>query len=189
MPSTEPRPSLRLSYRRADVAGFWILSTTALALSLVSMAAALGSQTPWAWGAAGGAVLLLPRLVWPPWFDTGIRAWNGLARRSTAALRTYVLKVCYHTLFAAVGRSGSALELLLPQASASRWIRRDRSVSSPDAALRDQDGTQWYHGLLACARTTGNRWVVCLLPLVLLLILLRDEQQESVPPGSTYTLY
>ena len=190
MPSTNPLPSLTLSFRRADMAGFWILGTTILSLSLGLASAALGAQAPWAWGAAGGACLLVPGLFWRQWFETGVWVWNGSMRRAAAALRTCTLVVCYYTLFAALGRSGSSLELLLRQPDASRWAPLKRG--SPwigNEGSPASDRVEWYQGLYTCARTTGNGWVVCLLPIVLLLILLRDEQQESALPSSTYTLY
>jgi hypothetical protein len=183
--SIEAMPSVRLSYRRAEVVPFWILGTVVASLSLGLVSAFFGSATPSAWAAAGGAGLLLPGLFWTPWWQNGIWVWNGVLRRSAIALRRYVLAVCYYTVFAAVSRVSPRLDLVPPQTGASGWrgSRHERAVQPvPDLV-------EWYHGLHACAKNPGNAWIWCLLPPLFLLILLREEHLESVPPGSTYTLY
>lgn len=181
-------PSLRLSYRRADVSGFWILGSALLSVLLGTAASASGADAPWAWAATGAAGVLLPGAFWRPWFQTGIWVWNGVMRRSGGWLRRYVSAVCYYTVFAAIGRSGSALDLLPPQPRSSRWTPRPDSRSGHEPRT-DSGGVQWYRGLLACARNPGNAWMVFLLPSVFLLVLFRDEFLESAPPASTYTLY
>src|SRR5688500_12056990 len=114
-------PTLRLSFRRAEVAAFWALGTVSVAMLSGAAAAALGARSPWAWAAAAGVALLVPRLFWAPWFETGVWFWNGSVRHAAAALRHYVLVISYYVLFAAVGRSGSSLELMLRQPGASKW--------------------------------------------------------------------
>jgi hypothetical protein len=163
VPSTSPL-SLTVAFRRAEMKAFWILTTAMLSVALGLASAALGVRAPWAWGAVG-LCLPLPGLVWPQWFEIGIRAWNKGVRVSAALLRTYVLKVCYYLLFGAASRTGSSLDLVLGKDEVSRWIPRARHDPTPGA------------------------WTVCLRPVLLLLLLLRDEAQESAPPTSTYTLY
>ena len=62
-------------------------------------------------------------------------------------------------------------------------LRRDH-VGSPASARPERD-----HGLDAFAQAPGNGWAVTLLPIVFLLTLLRDDEQQNALPGSTYTLY
>jgi hypothetical protein len=177
-------PSLRLSYRRAEVVPFWILATFVLSLALGFVCFLFGSASPWAWAAAGGAGLLLPGLFWAPWWQSGIWFWNGVLRRSAIVLRLYVLAVCYHTVVVAVSRLSPRIDLLMPHAGATGWRRREERDVQPVPDL-----SEWYDGLYACARNPRNAWVLCLLPPLFLLILLREEHFESAPPGSTYTLY
>jgi len=167
---------------------FWILATGALTGVLGLSAAALGLRAPWAWGTAGVCVML-PGLVWTPWFELGVRAWNKGVRLSTAALRAYVLRVCYYLLFGAVSRAGSSLDLVLGQEK-SRWVPYPRSEQESRDALAAERGTGGRnHGLVAFAGRPGNAWEIFLLPVVLLLRLLREGQQESAPSASSYTLY
>jgi hypothetical protein len=157
-------------------------------------AAAVGSRAPWAW-AAVGVVPALPGVIWPIWFEFGIRAWNKGARLTAAALRGYVLRIGYYLLFAAVGRTGSSLQLLRAQNEASRWIARDRhdpTVADHGPLPAGAGNSGWGQGVVEMLRSSGGAgraWTICLMPVLLLLLLLRDEEQEHQPPSSTYTLY
>jgi hypothetical protein len=189
MPTTSPLPSLKIGLRRADVGAFWVLLTSVVSLALVVVASALGAHTPWAWGLAG-LCLALPRLVWSPWFEMGVRAWNKGVSLSLPVLRAYVLRVCYYLLFGPLSRGGAGLGLALATSEASRWIPRERH----DASFGDRDrvssaGGWWGRELLNGAKNPGKAWTVCLLPVVMLLLVLRDEAQESAVPSNTYTLY
>jgi uncharacterized membrane protein len=180
---------LTISFRRAEIRALWLVSTVALAFILVAAAAALGSTVPSVW-AAGALVVLVPGLVWSQWFEIGVRAWNKGVRLITGLLRAYTLGVCYYVLFTSVSLAGSSLGLGLGRRKISCWIPRAKREATLDkrTALDPRDG--WSTELLALARRPGNRWMVCLLPVVLLLHLLREDRQESaLPSSSTYTLY
>jgi hypothetical protein len=101
-----------------------------------------------------------------------------------------VLKVSFYVLFGALGRTGSSLDIAARTSEVSRWIPRSPydPATGERGPLADAGGW-WGEGLLAFARRPGKTWVVCLLPVVWLLIVLRDERQESAPPSGTYTLY
>jgi hypothetical protein len=188
VPSTSARPSLTLAFRRAEMTAFWIMTTGLLWVMLWLTAIVLGAGTPWVWGAAGLGVLL-PGVVWSEWFELGIRAWNKGVKLIAAALRTYVLRVCYYLLFGALSSTGSSLDLEL-NADISRWVPRPRHAPDVhDGGPRGDSDSRREHGLLTVLRNPGKAWMVCLLPALLLLRLLRDEGQESALPSSTYTLY
>jgi hypothetical protein len=184
MHSTES--PLTISFRRAEMRALWLVGTVTLALILSTVSAALGA--PLAWG-AGAFVLLLPGLIWSRWFELGVSVWNRGVWFTTYLLRAYTLRVCYYVLFATVGRAGSSLGLELAQTESSRWISRARheTPSERRRLLEGRDG--WGRELLDLAGCPGKRWMVCLLPVVALLYLLRDKQPESVVHSSTYTLY
>jgi hypothetical protein len=168
-----------VSYRRAEVAGFWIASTVVVWLAIGLTAAALGARAPWTWGTAAAVAVVLPGLVWRPWFETGVWAWNGAVRRLAGGLRMCVLAAAYYILVAAVSRSASSRQPARFPLDSSGWRRRTESTPRCDdlRSLRD------------FIRAPGNRWAVTLVPIVFLLTLLRDEEQNGVLPGSTYTLY
>jgi hypothetical protein len=190
MLSIDRLPALTFSYRRAEVAAFWILGTVVVWLSIGLTAAAVGARAPWAWGTTAAAALIFPGVVWHRWFETGVWAWNGAVRRLAGGLRIYVLAAGYYILFAAVARSASSRGTTLSPPDSSGWRVRppshpspdDRGSQAPDRPGRDQ-------GLGAFTQSPGNRWAVTLVPIVFLLTLLRDDQQQNDVPGSTYTLY
>ena len=184
-----PDRPLTIAFRRAEVRAFWVLTTAALSLVLTFSAAAAGARVPWAWGIVALA-LPLPALIWPPWLEFGVRAWNKVVRSGAALLRPFVLRVGYYLLVAAVGRTGSSMDLGSRSAGASRWISRSRH----DLAFGDCDRQAAADGspageFFAPVRSLGKGWQLCLIPVLLLLVMLRDEGQESAVPSSTYTLY
>jgi hypothetical protein len=186
MPSTDA--PLTVSYRRAEMRSLWFLATVTVAAILTSSAAALGIAKPWIWGAAA-FVVPLPGLVWSRWFELGVSAWNRSVRFSTSLLRAYTLRVCYYFLVGPVSRAGSALGLKLDPAETSRWIARARDDAGPHKRTRLEPNDGLSRELLGLVARPGKGWMVCLLPIVVLLHLLRDEQRDSALPSSTYTLY
>jgi hypothetical protein len=172
--------SLSVSYRRAEMIGFWFVALALLALAAGAGSWLAGADRPHVWAAGACVAALLPGIVSAPWFETGVRAWNAVVRHSVKLLRGYVVAVCYYTLFLALGWSESRRGAR-PRPG-SRWLPRERPelVSTTTAA----DG-----GLFATARRPGNAWMVWLAPVVFLLDVLGDDRVRSVPPGSTYTLY
>jgi hypothetical protein len=186
VPSTDA--PLTISFRRAEMRALWLLATVTLGLILMAVSAAFGAQRPLAWG-AGPLVLLLPGLIWSHWFELGVSVWNRGVWFMTYLLRAYTLRLCYYVLFATVGRAGSSLGLTLAQTESSRWISRAMREPPFESRRLLEGRDQWGRELLDLAGRPGKRWMVCLLPVVALLYLLRDEQPESVVLSSTYTLY
>lgn len=186
MTLARPVLSTTISFRRADVMAYWMLLTLMLGVVLTLIAATLGAATSWAWGALAPAILL-PRVFFCEWFETGVWAWNGIARRLAAVLRTYVLMVAYRVLFTAVARGGSEIELAGSPPAVSGWVERSERHDSFPAGT-EQDA--WYRSLRECARAPRGGWIMTLFPVVLLLTLLRDEAHESAAPSrSSYTLF
>jgi hypothetical protein len=179
-----------VSYRRADTAAFWVLGIALLVVSTAAVAAALSAPAPWAWGAAAAALALAPALVRENWFEIGVGLWNLGVGRVAAWLRGYTLLVVYYLLLPAVGTAGSGLERRRPSPGASLWAARSRPDAGPPfTVVQARDDRGWQRRLLSWAASSGNRWVAAMLPLLVLLLVVRDEHQDSAPPSSTYTLY
>ena len=179
---------LYLSYRRAQVRAFWILVTTLLMLASTALAVILDARSAWVWGVAVPLLTLFPGLIWPRWFETGIRVWNGLVRRVRHVVSAYALTVCYYTLFAALGWNESSTKGLRRPSSGSCWMPRPAGVDRPDASQTLTQFAAWSSGVVESARNRRNAWVLLLLPLIFLLIVLSDDPDDT-PLGSTYTLY
>jgi hypothetical protein len=190
VPSTDVAPSLRIEYRRANVAAFWILGGLTLYFVLGAAGTLAGARAAWTLAASVVMALLLPGVVWRAWRERGIWVWNGCMHYLCIALSAYILRVTYLFLLAPLGASYSSLDLSSAKGQRSEWIKRQHATD--EAVSRRGSGAHenaLHQGLSAFARTPGNRWALGLFPLIFLLALLRDTRQEATPPGSTYTLY
>jgi hypothetical protein len=176
---------LRIEYRRANVAAFWLVGSATLFLIVGMAASALGSAAPWSIAASIVVALVLPGLAWRSWFERGVWLWNGCVRRLVAALCAYILRVTYVLLLGPLGASRPSLDLGRSQVDPSGWTERRYIKDSQGPG--SQEAAR--HDLAAFVQMPGNRWATVLFPLVLLLAMLRDTNQEATPPGSTYTLY
>jgi len=176
-----------LSYRRAEIAGFWTVVSTAIAIVATLGATSLSLPEPWAWGTLTAALVVAPGLRRDGWFEAGIWVWNGSTRRVAAVLRQYVAWVAYYVLFVAVARAGSSLDLAASEARRSGWTARRPHETDFQTAW---GGSQpaWDRSAAAVDRQKSG-WTLALIPVLLLLALLGDEQQDTAPPTSTYTLY
>jgi hypothetical protein len=183
MPSTSRRAPLTISFRRAEVTAFWTFATVLIAAAVAIAARLAGARAPWMWMVA--AILApAPGLLWSSWFVLGVRAWNKGARFTASALRAYVLCVSYYVLFGSVGAAGSSLALDCDDVKQSRWL--PHRISEPSS---DRSWTAPWRAVTASARRRGSGWMLMVLPMVLLLRLLGDEETTVSPSSSTYTLY
>ena len=150
-----------ISFRRAEVAAFWVVVTL-----LSTAGAAIGARAVGAswWWSVVGLTLLAPGLLSTRWFEFGVAVWNKVIGLAVPVLRSYVLAVCYYLLFGVIRYAGSSLALD-SNANRSGWV--PRSNAQPPARV----------------------WTACLWPVLLLLTVLGDDAQQSGPPSGTYTLY
>lgn len=183
MPSTDTAPSLRLTFRRAEKIGFWLLAAALLDVVVWVLAVLAGAQRPWLWGAAAALVALAPGSLTSEYFDLGIRAWNKLMRVLTPVLRAYVLRVMYFVLIV-VGLTASSFHVAHPGVRRSMWVLRNDGA--PDAGEREASLEDAPSYRAAAARV---QWVVFVLPAVALVKVLRDKELKDTPPSATYTLY
>jgi hypothetical protein len=164
----------------------WTIAVTCAAGSAALLARAAES-IPWAWALAAGACLLAPGLVSSAWFGVGVRAWNAAARRSSNAIRLYVLGVCYYMLIVPLGAAeGRRGPLCLAKGQAG-WISR---VPEDAEARRMWPPSGWHRTVSTYALSSPQRqWAVVLVPILWLLRVLGDERHDIVPSRSSYTLY
>ena len=81
-----------MEYRRANVGAFWALGTTMLFVVLGVTASAIGVTAPWWTASSIVAAVLLPGIVWRPWFEKGVWVWNGCMHFLAIFLSAYILE-------------------------------------------------------------------------------------------------
>jgi hypothetical protein len=184
--------AMKIPLRRGTIAAFWTVVVCVFAFTGAACAAVLGASLWWIWGLGAGILLLLPGLLWPPWLEYGVRAWNKGSRTLGATLRALTLRLCFYFVFLFVARPGSSFQLGLDSKRESMWkARAETSGGVWECPVpRTTARPRWLVELLRSTRQRGNRWMVVLAPFILTLMLLEGEDQEdTAPPASTYTLY
>jgi len=135
--------------------------------------------------------LALPGLLWPFLVSVPYRVWNKLAREFARWTRPLIIGICY-VIFIAVGRMGTSLRLAPPTSTESRWVTRRTLapatyVSQYSVPLKESS-QKWIPTFLSWAVHSGNLWACCLLPFLVLLSVVKTDQ-EDIFPADIYTLF
>jgi hypothetical protein len=184
----------RFPPRRAWLQSFWI----AVSLAIGSMASILGAwyiSPPWfTSGAVLALVMAVPGLVRPQIASLPYRAWNRLARQFVRVARLWATGVCFFIVFVTVGLTGSHARLAPPTPNGSLWLAR--RPLEPTASGYACDGVPhefvqkgWITAYCAWARQSDNLWAVCLLPFLLLLSSLENDENQNPVAANIYTLF
>jgi len=183
---------LAFPHRRAYVMSFWLVLTLLLAGGTWAAAFTAGLALAWAWSLGLAVLLLLPGLFRRRYFYLGISVWNRAIRALFRTLRQAAIRLCFYIIFPLLQRSGTSMDLSPPDsdnanAEPSTWHKHSDSAQR---AMRDAvRGEAWLSDLIRHARTTGNWWLLALVPLIFTLTIIGEEMQGTAPPTSTYTLY
>jgi len=184
MLSTNRVPTLTLAHRRAHMTTLGLLGTAIVSLVATGCGVLLHAHAPWQFGLAAITVLL-PPLMSRTWCEYQTSAWNKGVGLIARVLRAWVHRVVYFTFISPLGLGGSALHLGRTNAETSRWV--PTNMSGNDVLVSHERDAVW-NGVHVGA-DGRQTWTIWLRPVMWLLVVLRDEQQENVPPSSTYTLY
>lgn len=167
-------PRLALRCRRAEVRAFWLVIVVLGAVTGALAGAAAGAPVPSVWSGTAALALLIPRLVFAPWFELGVRAWNKGVRLCSAPVRSYVLFVTYYVLVVPASWTGSTLD---KGGRPSGWIAwpPETVVHSETPGPGTLPASSW--------------WAVALGPSRWLLSLFAEDRAADRPISSSYTLY
>lgn len=177
--------------RRAWLRGF-LLVTMAGVTAAITAAALLVT--------VGAAIVLVPvtavALVgWrrPSILRLPYRVWNAMASRVERVLRLAVLLAAYYAVIVPAGWTGTAMALERPAVGQSLWEPYPASGRAayfhPYAATVDGGrGAGWVARYVKWAMTSGNAWMVALLPFLWLLSKVDAKQTQSDVPTDIYTL-
>jgi hypothetical protein len=117
------------------------------------------------------------------WIEPCYRVWNGAARRVGRAARLVVTSICYFVVVTIVAKSDPPFERRRPAPGTSQWIARHRNARSSD----DAEGP-WTSVYIAWARRTGNGWALVLMPFLIVLAAVAEDDEQALP-ANLYTLF
>ena len=177
---------------RVWLVSFWLSFSLGCGL-LVASAARLAESDGWMlFGVIALLALLVPGVVWPRLVWSPYAIWNRLAREYSRAASLILTAICFYIVFVAVRLAGSALRLKGPQPGESLWTPRG---TLPSTAYRSQDESPrggapkgWLRVIFSWSARPGHRWVVGLIPFLVLLRALDYDERAGVP-SDIYTLY
>lgn len=147
---------------------------------------------PWLLCAVGCAgALLLAQLIALPLAGALYDLWNRLARRCVRPLRIVIAGICYFVVVAVVGLAVARLEVRKNRQDPSQWRAKGTLPPRQYASTFAGEGIAgrcWIRSYLRWSVESGNLWAVALLPFLVLLAWL-GEEEEAAFPANIYTLF
>lgn len=119
--------------------------------------------------------------------------WNTLARYFARGARWLLMAICFYIVFAAVGRTGTSLNLLRATVDRSLWTPK-KPVSSKafhhehDANGDSEPGENWLASYYLWAKESKQIWALTLLPFLGMLAAVEIYVDRRFPSG-VYTLF
>ena len=132
--------------------------------------------------------MLRPKAILMPY-----KVWNKLTFYYVRGARLLLKFICFHIVLVPLAQTGSSLNVSRPAPTKSLWIpRKPHTVSS---YLVQHDGTTsafpqrgWIRSYLSWAKQSSHLWAICLLPFLILLKIVEDEERSTFPTN-IYTLF
>ncbi len=141
-----------------------------------------------------GFAFALPGLIRPQIATIPYRAFNKLVRGLIRFTNECFLLVCFFVIYIAGGKNGTCFKMARPNESKSLWV----SICPDSTGVYDRNnGTSlmefthrsWFYPLVRWIIKSGNWWMCCLLPYMILLSIFKKEKVTTTPSDNVYTLY
>lgn len=177
--------------RRVLVRAFWLTVSSILILPWFVLALLAYDIAPAVVGAAFASLAAYVALAREdlPW--RVYRAWNRrIVRPFASASSAVVLAICYSVVVIAARVPARQDAITEPRSS---WVsRRSLPIDAYHAlfadARADAVSTRWIRNYVRWAGRTNNLWATSLLPFLVLLKLLSDDEPQA-PHANIYTLF
>jgi hypothetical protein len=179
---------------RTWLQSFWITLSLA-AGSILGTFCALVIAPRWSVSGMVFALLMaVPGSLRPRIASRPYRLWNLLARRFVRLARFWVTGVCFYIICTSVGLTGSRARLAQPAANETLWVAR--TASTPTTDVHHHNGAPpefaqkgWIRAYFTWAQQSGNLWALCLLPFLIILSALENDQAQNPVAANVYTLF
>jgi hypothetical protein len=183
----------RFPPQRSVLVSFWLVLNLAGGLLIGTLASLCLSPGWFVSGGVFAAVMAVPGLLRPQIVSLPYRAWNKLARGFARAARFWVTGICYHSIFVAVGQTGSAVKLIRPTPHESLWVSRRafarQRYPHPDGIAQELPQRSWISAYCSWAGQSGNFWAISVLPFIIVLAFFEVDEQQNTLPADIYTLF
>lgn len=136
----------------------------------------------------------VPGLIWPQIATIPYQAFNKLVRGLIRFTNESLLLVCFFVIYIAGGKKSSFFKMARPNESQSLWVSRCSDSSGvydmdSGASLMEFPHRSWFYPLVRWIIKSGNWWMYCLLPYMILLNYFKKEKVSAPVSENIYTLY
>ncbi len=138
--------------------------------------------------------IAMPGLIRPRIATIPYRAFNKSVRALTYCVNEWSLIVCFLVVCTAGGKKGSLMKLARPHESESLWRPRCQSSSeihgtNNPVVMPISPNSSWLFTFVRWTIKSGNWWMFCLLPYMILIAAFKKEKLQTVISENIYTLY
>ena len=138
--------------------------------------------------------IAVPGLIRPRVATMPYRAFNKLVRGFIRFTNECILLVCFFTIYIAGGKNSSFIKLVRPHESESLWVPRYQDSSGIHGTnnvvvMTKSTHSSWLFTFVRWAIKSGNWWMFCLLPYMILIAVFKKEKLQTTISENIYTLY
>jgi len=120
--------------------------------------------------------------------------WNRAAARVRKAGFRWILFLSHRLLLRAIGSEGSKFDGGADRTGSTGWTSypvdfRSGSSARQSGQIDEIMWKSWMRHYIEWARDEGNRWALLLLPLLMMLSLFSEGEDNTTTPSNIYTLF
>jgi hypothetical protein len=173
---------------------FWLVMSLVIGLLIGCFLNILFSPIWFALGMFIAFCIAMPGLIRPRIATIPYRAFNILVRIFIRYANEWILLVCFFVVYTAGGKKGSFKKLDRPHESESLWIPRYQDSSgiygtNNVVVITESTHSSWFFTFVRWAIKSGNWWMFCLLPYMILIAVFKKEKLQTTISENIYTLY
>lgn len=172
---------------------FWLVQSLLIGLVAGYLLSIPFSLSWFTYGVVTAFCLAIPGLFQPELALIPYRGFNKLAGLFARYANELLLRLCFFTLYIAAGNNSSFLKLQHNEFE-SMWVdKRQRAISDcgmqHGVSVMELPHRHWFSTFIRWAISSGNWWMCCLLPFLILIAAFEEDQVTPDIPDNIYTLY
>ncbi len=174
--------------------GFWLVMSLIIGLTGGYFLNSLSSLSWFILGIFIAFSLAIPGLILSKIAVIPYQTFNKFVRILTRCANESILLVCFIVVYIAGGKNGSYIKLDRPRESESLWVPRCQDSSgiygtNNVVVITESTHSSWFFTFVRWAIKSGNWWMCCLLPYMILIAVFKKEKLQTTISENIYTLY